>query len=439
MAGVYTDNQPDFSFLQPGETKTWSQFLYPIQKIGPARHANLRAAVSLGIENNKIRLGISPTQNFPHAVIEMFANGRPFADFTHNLAPGKPFVEQIGLPENIRETNLAVRVANRAGGEIIFYQPKQCVKGQVPSPATEPPAPGKICSADELFVTGLHLDQYRHATRCPTLYWREALCRDPLDWRCNNAMGLWHLRRGEFVPAEKHFCQAIGRLTQCNSNPYDGEAYYNLGLCLRYQLDVLANPRSPIRTRDFNNAYAAFYKATWNQAWAAAGFLALAEMDCSRGDWINALDHLNHSLRYDTNNLRARDLKAVVLQKLNRRDGAEKLLRETLALDPLDWWARLLLGEVVADGHHCDAQTLLDIVHDFARAGFYNEAIKLLEKSSIKTCDLPDQNWGVTPLIDYTLGWLHEKLDNQKSALDFYRRAAAKSPDYCFPARLRWI
>jgi hypothetical protein len=24
MAGVYTDNQPDFSFLQPGETKTWS-------------------------------------------------------------------------------------------------------------------------------------------------------------------------------------------------------------------------------------------------------------------------------------------------------------------------------------------------------------------------------------------------------------------------------
>jgi hypothetical protein len=23
MAGVYTDNQPDFSYLQPGETKTW--------------------------------------------------------------------------------------------------------------------------------------------------------------------------------------------------------------------------------------------------------------------------------------------------------------------------------------------------------------------------------------------------------------------------------
>ena len=47
MAGVYTDNQPDFCFLQPGETKTWSQYWYPIQKIGPAQHANLEAAVSL--------------------------------------------------------------------------------------------------------------------------------------------------------------------------------------------------------------------------------------------------------------------------------------------------------------------------------------------------------------------------------------------------------
>ena len=34
MAGVYTDNQPDFSFLAPGETKTFSQFWYPIREIG---------------------------------------------------------------------------------------------------------------------------------------------------------------------------------------------------------------------------------------------------------------------------------------------------------------------------------------------------------------------------------------------------------------------
>ena len=104
------------------------------------------------------------------------------------------------------------------------------MKGKVPPPATEPPAPEKIASADELFITGLHLEQYRHATRCPTLYWREALRRDPLDSRCNNAMGLWHLRRGEFAEAETFFRHAIERLTRRNANPYDGEPFYNLGL-----------------------------------------------------------------------------------------------------------------------------------------------------------------------------------------------------------------
>src|SRR5439155_14212423 len=106
---------------------------------------------------------------------------------------------------------------------------------------TEPPAPRDIESADELFVTGLHLHQYRHATRCPTPYWREALRRDAGDARCNNALGCWHLRRGEFSEAERHFRAAIARLTQRNSNPADSEAFYNLGLCLRYELNFNRN------------------------------------------------------------------------------------------------------------------------------------------------------------------------------------------------------
>jgi hypothetical protein len=63
MAGVYTDNQPDFSFLQPGETKSWSQYWYPIQKIGPAQHANLDAAVSLRLEECELQFGVAVTRN----------------------------------------------------------------------------------------------------------------------------------------------------------------------------------------------------------------------------------------------------------------------------------------------------------------------------------------------------------------------------------------
>lgn len=444
MAGVYTDNQPDFSFLQPGETKTWSQFWYPIQKIGPAQHANLDAAISLrsrGRQSAQISIGIAVTRAFPKSRIVLLRKSAPTnvggykaaAAFTRDLAPNKPFTKEINVPQGVSETDLRLRVLDQAGREIISYQPKPRAKGKVPPPATEPPPPADIASNDELFITGLHLEQYRHATRCPTLYWHEALRRDPLDSRCNNAMGLWHLKRGEFPQAEKHFRKAIERLTSRNANPYDGEAFYNLGLTLRY-LD-----------RD-DEAYDAFYKACWNQTWMAAGYHALAEIDCCRKDWSIALAHLNRSLRFDTDNLRTRNLKAIVLRKLGRKPEAGSLLRETVTLDPLDWWARHLNGEKLK----CDSQTALDIAHDFARAGFFtegmsglcqnqeNEARKAIADSNSKNPSLPSKSLGADVLVLYTICWLHEKIGGDK--LDAARHALSISPgDYCFPARLEEI
>jgi tetratricopeptide (TPR) repeat protein len=75
-----------------------------------------------------------------------------------------------------------------------------------------------MATSEELYLTGLHLEQYRHATRLPETYWLEALRRDPQDARCNNAMGLLLLRRGQFAAAEEHFRKAIGRLTERNPN-----------------------------------------------------------------------------------------------------------------------------------------------------------------------------------------------------------------------------
>ena len=431
MAGVYTDNQPDFSFLQPGETKTWSQYWYPIQKIGPAQHANLDAAIALRVlaggdkgSATPFLFGISVTRKFSGATILLVAKGKKLLSTTRDLAPDAPFLTEIKLPRGAGETDLQLRVVGQDGKVIISYQPKPRAASKVPPPATEPPAPTDIASNDELFITGLHLDQYRHATRCATFYWQEALRRDPNDSRCNNALGLWHFKRGEFAEAENHFRAAIARLTRRNANPYDGEAYYHLGLTLRHL------------GRD-DEAYVSLYKACWNQAWMAAGYHALAEIDCVRQAWSIALEHLDRSLRFDTDNLRARNLKAIVLRKLNRAAEADTLLRETLALDPLDWW-----GRVLARGHQnisCDAKVALDLAHDFARAGLLSEAVVLLEATSTKRGDLPDQSWGALPLVHYTLGWLEHKRGNDKAANKKFKQAAALTPDYCFPARLEEI
>lgn len=432
MAGVYTDNQPDFSFLQPGETKSWSQFWYPIQQIGPASHANREAAVSLRVANGAARVGVSVSAVFREATVTLEARGQEVARLTHDLAPGSPLVREVALSPGTEITDLTLRVADAGGRAVITYRPEPVVGGEVPPPAAEPPQPEEMSSIDELYLTGLHLDQYRHVTRCPTRYWREALRRDLGDSRCNNALGLWHLRRGEWADAEACFRRTIARLTARNANPYDGEPLYHLGLCLRYQIDAAPPSANPQACED---ACAAFAKATWNQAWAAAAYHALAEMDCRRGDWLRARDHLRRSLRFDTDNLRARNLHVVVLRKLGRTAEADALLAETLALDPLDWWARHLSRQRLT----CDHQTFLDLAHDHARAGLYAEAIALLETATPQESPLPTQSLGAWPMIAYTLGWLHERLGNTEAAQRWRREAARRSPDYCFPARLEEI
>ena len=124
-----------------------------------------------------------------------------------------------------------------------------------------------------------------------------------------------------------HFRRAIERLRLLNPNPRDGEPFYNLGLALAFQ-------------NQKEEAYPNFYKATWNSAWRSAGYFAIATMDCVRGDYERALTHLELSLRTDNDNLKARNLKAAVLRKLDRSDQARKVAAQTRRLDPLDLFAR---------------------------------------------------------------------------------------------------
>ena len=105
----------------------------------------------------------------------------------------------------------------------------------IPDAAEAALLPAQIQTVEQLFLTGLHLEQYRHATYSPVDYYEEGLRRDPNDVRCNNAMGLWYIRKGRFDLAEKYLEKAVKILQKRNPNPYDGEPIYNLGLALKYQ------------------------------------------------------------------------------------------------------------------------------------------------------------------------------------------------------------
>lgn len=462
MAGVYTDNQPDFSFLQPGETKSWSQFWYPIRGIGPVQKANTRAAIRLELGDRTLDLGVGVTEVLSGArlLLERRMDPRgtrrrgsgPTAategwtrvkQWRLDLAPDRPFRAQVSRTDAASSIGkLRVRLLDAGGERVLEYRPEPRPKREVPPPATEPAAPESMASADDLFLTGLHLEQYRHATRCPTAYWREALRRDPDDARCNNALGRWHLGRGEFALAEACFRRAIARLTRRNPNPADGEPFYQLGLCLRYQAGSRTDPEE-IRALE-QAAYDAFYKATWNQAWVGPGYHALAEIDASRGDWGRAQEHCERAARSMDDNSRLENLWALTVRRQGHPERADAMLKiMPLGRDPLEPWARHQSGETLP----CDWQTRLDLAHDYARLGCWSEAIEVLTRESVlavaketgRADRLPTQSWGAAPLVEYTLGWLNQRRGNARAARVHFRKASRLPPDYCFPARLEEI
>ena len=433
MAGAYTDNQPDFSWLHPYETRTFSQYWYPIQEIGPAKNANKRVAINLGVEGDCARIGVCASEALSVKVV-LTHRGKVIYERDAELKPGSPLVASATCGA-LSEDALQLDVFDSLGNHLLATGHEPAAEQSLIEAATEPPLPEAITTNEELYLTGLHLEQYRHGTRHAKDYWLEGLKRDPEDSRLNNAMGLHEVRRGNLNEALSYFLTAVRRLTARNPNPYDGECYYNLGVTLKYLG----------RT---NEAYDAFYKCAWNSAWQSAAYYSLASIDTQQGRYEEALLHLESSLRTNPDHLKARGLRAAILRRLGKTRDAAAVIDDTLAMDLADFRAMaesFLLasgGGGVADRRvddiSADIQSLLDIIFDFISEGLAKEAFDLLSK----VVERRDVQY---PIALYLLSWLANKLNDVPLSAQFAERAARSSPLYCFPARieemllLQWV
>jgi tetratricopeptide (TPR) repeat protein len=422
MAGVFTDNQPDFSFLAPGETKAFNQYWYPIREIGPAHQATLDAAVRLDVTSydngTDVRVAVGVTSARPGLEVRLVdRQGSAVWICTADAGPGDPFVQTVHLADRFAPTDLTL-VVKHVGRELVRWQhrpiPEQV---DVPDPATEPPAPCDISTVEELYLTGLHLEQYHHATRSPEPYLLEALARDPQDVRSNVAQAARLYRSGRYAEAETHLRAAIARQTCLNPNPYDAEARYRLG-------QVLA------RTERESEAYDAFAKAAWNYAWRVPAHLAMARLDAAQRRDAAALAHVQAVRALDSEQLQARDIAVVLLRRLGRQDEAAALLAETLALDPLDRWAMDLGGNhVLADG-----PTGIDIALEYATVGEIDAALRIF--GDVAMMPTPPGQVAVGPLAYYHCADLQRRFGDPAAASRSADSAQAAVATNCLASRL---
>ncbi len=438
MVGAYSDNQPDYSWIQPCEVRSFKQYWYPIRDIGGVKNATREAAVNLDVEAGKtVKLGFNATSQYADARVLLQSGARTLLDQRVTISPAKPFVASLALPPDLRAGDLKASLQSADGKVLVSYTPVRKEKTPLPDPVKAPPQPAEIKSSDELYFTGLRIEQMHDPLHDSDAYFEEGLRRDPGDFRCNTALAILYCKRGMYSEAEARLRRAIVRSTPGYTMPKDGEAFYYLGVALRGQ------------NKD-DAAAAAFHKAAWSLAWTGAANFALAELSARKSEFAEALGYVERSIVANGWNTEALDLKAALLRKLGRPEESLTAARAVDSTSPLDlrasneiYLAEAALGHTgeaaktlksLSERMRGEAHSYLELAVAYGNAGFYAEAADALKRITD-----PGATAGLNPLVPYFLAFYLDKAGQTESARRYYQLAGRLPSDGCFPFQLESV
>lgn len=422
MAGVFTENQPDFTWLMPYEEKTFVQYFMPYRELGIVKNANKDFMINIDEETFKV---FATSRQEVRVVLKDTLTGEAKYDNVVTIAPESLLTVPTFLSkQDLKHYRLDI-IKN--GRIVLSWEPEPEGIQPIPDAAEAALLPDEIKTNEQLYLTGLHLEQYRHATWSALDYYEEALRRDPLDVRCNNAVGLWYLRRGRFDKAEPYFRTAVKVLQKRNLNPYDGEPIYNLALCLKYQA-MSVNPNDNVNLNaKLDEAYDWAYKATWNAAWQQAGFMMCAQIATLRGDYEEALYLVDKSLINGWHNHKARALKAAILNALNADAVTfSDFCEESLKINPFNY-AILFEQDRIEEMKELmrkDANNYDELALDYVAAGLYESALAIW--------NIAIEEGAATALTYYYIAWITGNEEDAKEAM-------IQPVDYVFPNRLEAV
>jgi tetratricopeptide (TPR) repeat protein len=432
MVGAFSDNQPDYSWIGPGEIREIEQFWYPIREIRGVKNANKNAAVNVErISPTSVFFGFNTTKAHKNSKAVLRVGGKNLYEKSIDIDPSHPFIQEIDVSETTPDTDLFVALFTADGKELVSYRPvtKSTAEKELPKVVETTKPVAEYQTVEELYLTGLRLEQFHNARIDPMLYYNEALKRDPNDSRVNTVVGIRLAKQGKWDEAAEYLQRAVDRLSKNYTVPRDNEANYYLGYVLEKQGKL-------------KEAKDQYWKTVWYTTYQSAAYLQLAQIACRENDFESALPLIDSSLQLNGRNPKSLTVKAFILRQLGRKDEASAILKQVLEIDPLDFWTITEQGFLVdrqeeflpqelryRGGGMVRLQEILELATDYIQLGAYSDALHVLESaiSQKKPFD--------SPLPSFYAAFCATKLKDKKREEYYYKQAAKLSPDRCFPFR----
>lgn len=435
MVGAYSDNQPDYSWINPGEIREFSQIWYPIKGIRGVKNATADAAVNFEpAENGTYRVGYCATTVYPNARVVVKHGDKMLMDKRISIDPDKFFLDKVAVPAGVEASELYTALYDADGHLLVDYRPIKLEEKPLPKVIDGTKPVKEYKTNEELYLAGLRVDQFNNARLSYMDFYNEALLRDSMDARVNIEVGKHYIRQGEWAKAEQHLLRAQARLSHDYTRVKDAEALYYLGYL--YQM-----------TGEEKKAEEALWAATWTPDYKHSAFYQLALSAVRDKDYAKAMELIEQSLYVGARDLQALSVQAYILRQQGRKEEAKAVLDKIQSIDPLDYWSEaersfLTTGNAsflkATRSYRSDGiiavQELLEVVSNYMTVGDTKAALALLDESIAI-----GEPFATYPLIYYYKAYNLLNEGNKAEAAACIEKASGLSSLNNYPLRLEEI
>lgn len=355
MASSYSLNQPDFAWLMPYESKEFSQMWYPVGDTGTPMCACREASIS--VEDGKIKLQATVVlQN-----VQLMVNG-----VAHRFDASPEKIVTLPLEGELD----AFRLADAKGRTLLSYaKADENALREMPETIPDNPTLDQLQSAQELYLLGVHAEQYRDPAVRPAGYWREALRRDPDYLPALVALAADELANFRYESAWELAEHAWRVATVRNFHPESGELQYLRGRILE-ALNRIEEARDE------------YLQAAWAQDARSRAMTRAAMIELRSGLYQEALEHAEEALHQHAHNETAQLVRIVALRHLRDEGGEAYALQQAEAFDGLNLTLRALKygasEQLYATLSSDPCQSALDMAQELSEMGEIRLAAEIL-------------------------------------------------------------
>ena len=426
MTSAYSDNQPDYCWINPHETKEFTAYWYGIRNLRHVNRGNQNATVNMDIDpSGAVHVAANTTSMRRNARLTVTRGDAVLYSKVATIAPNLPFSDDFTvLAENVKEPEtVLLSLYSEDGSLLIDYHPYKHDLSKPLPPELKPvnPDPASVENIEELYYIGMRNLQFHQAHVNPNDYFEEILRRDPGDVRSNTQLGIYYRKNGDNEKAKQYLRKALERQTANYTRVEDGEAMYNLGLVLQEE-------------GRWHDATDTLYRAAWDYEYASAAYYQIARISNITGNTAQSVHEAEMSVAYNGMNIDARNLLSTLYRMTGKRAEALEMAGWVKEFDPLNYYATRELGLLGAiSAEEVDKlmrgvpESHIELALYYLNSGFRDDALSILEKSEIES---------PYPTVEYYLGYLADADGDRHAAAIWFDKAENSPTDYVFPFRL---